>query len=133
MFTQESNRDFSQSSCVEHLQPAKRPSLTWYNNPEHLGRQITGVVVQPAAQINVCAWMMRPRWSEWEQAHVCLEESSIVFGPCTSVLCFFSSIQETWQPCAEEPFGTGQGRGNVVCVGGTQCKNMGHFKAGKQA
>lgn len=43
---------------------------------------------------------------------VCLEELSIVFGPCTSVACFFSGLQETWPPCAEEPFGTGQGRGN---------------------
>lgn len=26
--------------------------------------------------------------------------------------CFFSGLQETWPPCAEEPFGTGQERGN---------------------
>lgn len=69
------------------------------------------------------------------QVRVCLEDASIVFGSHTSVPCFFSGLQETWPPCAEEPFGTGQGRGNGGgggCLGGAQCKNVGHFKAGKQ-
>lgn len=74
---------------------------------------------------------MRPRPSKWVQVHVCLEELSIVFGPCTSVPCFFSGLQETRPPCAQEPFGTGQGRGNGG-GGGAWCKNVGHFKAGKQ-
>ena len=72
----------------------------------------TGPVVLSAAQINRVACAMRPRPSEWVQVRVCLEELSIVFGPRTSVLGFFSGLQETWPPCAEEPFGTGRGRGN---------------------
>lgn len=74
---------------------------------------------------------MRPPQPKWVQVRVCLEEPSIVFGPRTSVPGFFSGLQETWPPCAQEPFGIGQGRGNGG-GGGARCENVGHFKAGKQ-
>lgn len=44
--------------------------------------------------------------------------------PRTSVLCFCSGLQETRPPCAQEPFGTGQGRGNGGVGGGAQSVQM---------
>lgn len=107
----ESNRDLSLSSCVQHLQRGLKNLPEMSLSSHALGRESAGPVVLSATQIN-CACMMRPWRSEWVQVRVCLEELSIVFGPRTSALCFFSGLQETWPPCAEEPFGTGQWRGN---------------------
>lgn len=58
-----------------------------------------------------------------EQAwvRVCLEESSIVFGPRTSVPSFFSGLQETWPPCAEKPLAQAKGE-EMVEEGGTMLK-----------
>lgn len=56
---------------------------------------------------------------------VCLEDFTIVFVARTSVLGFFGGPQEIWPPCAEKPFGTGQGKGNR---GGPQCKDVAHLK-----
>lgn len=95
----------------------------------HSRGQTRALLLCPLSDPPACT---RPRACTFPRSiSVCLEELSIVFGPPASVLCFFSGLQETWPPCAQEPFGTGQGERKCWWGGGAQCTNVGHFKGWK--